>query len=132
VVDEPSKDSATAVKKFFSCYQKYQHKESLKDVGVSRMTVKEFCKDGDKDYDLFEYGKSLITKQAHTKLSWTMRRLHEWYYLACVCGLQFIKCRIPEAVFKSQTFDLNVELFELHTIYQLRILNITMTTVFCT
>jgi hypothetical protein len=46
-----------------------------------------------------------------------MRRLHEWYYLACVCGLQFIKGRIPEVVFKSQSFDLNIELFELHTIY---------------
>jgi hypothetical protein len=25
--------------------------------------------------------------------------------------------RIPEAVFKSRSFDLNIELFELHTIY---------------
>jgi hypothetical protein len=84
VVDEPNKDSMTAAKKFFSCYQKYQHKEPLKDLGVPGMTVKEFWEDNDKDYTLFEYGKTLITKQAHTKLSWTMRRLHEWYYLACV------------------------------------------------
>jgi hypothetical protein len=131
VVDEPSKDSATAVKKFFSCYKKYQHKEPLKDLGILGMAVDEFWQDGDKDYTLFEYGKPLLIKQAHTKLSWTMRRLHEWYYLACVCGLQFIECRIPEAVFKSQSFDLNVELFELHTIYQLKMLNITMMTVFC-
>jgi hypothetical protein len=61
-----------------------------------------------------------------------MRRLHEWYYLACVCGLQFIKGRIPEAVFKSQSFDLNIEMFELHTIYRLRMLDITMMTVMCT
>jgi hypothetical protein len=61
-----------------------------------------------------------------------MRRLHEWYYLACVCGLEFIEGCIPEAVFKSQTFDLNVELFELHTIYHFRMLDITMMTVFCT
>jgi hypothetical protein len=60
-----------------------------------------------------------------------MRRLHEWYYLVCVCGLQFIKGRIPEAVFKSQSFDLNIEMFELHTIYRLRMLNITMMTVMC-
>jgi hypothetical protein len=32
---------------------------------------------------------------------WLMRRLHEWYYLACVCGLQFIKGCIPEVIFKS-------------------------------
>jgi hypothetical protein len=60
-----------------------------------------------------------------------MRILHEWYHLACVCGLEFIEGCIPEVVFKSQTFDLNVKLFELHTIYRLRILNITMMTVFC-
>jgi hypothetical protein len=104
----------------------------LKDLGVPGMTVEEFWKDGDKDYTLFEYGKPLVTKQPHTKLPWTMRRLHEWYYVACVCGLQFIEGHIPEAVFKSQSFDLNVELFELHTIYQLKMLDITMMTVFCT
>jgi hypothetical protein len=68
VVDEPNKDSATVVKKFFSCYQKYQHKEPLKDLGVPGMTVEEFWEDSDKDYNEFEYGKPLITKQAHTKL----------------------------------------------------------------
>jgi hypothetical protein len=41
-VDEPSKDSVTAVKKFFSCYKKYQHKEPLKDLGVPGMTIEEF------------------------------------------------------------------------------------------
>jgi hypothetical protein len=61
-----------------------------------------------------------------------MRRLHEWYYLACVCGLQFIEGRIPEVVFKSHSFDLNVELFKLHTIYRLRMLDISMITIFCT
>jgi hypothetical protein len=50
----------------------------------------------------------LVTKQAHTKLSWPMRRLHEWYYLACVCDLQFIEGRVFEAVFKSQSSDINV------------------------
>jgi hypothetical protein len=80
---------------------------------------------------LFEYGKVIVTKQAHTKLSWTMRRLHEWYYPTCVCGLQFIKCHIPEAVFKSQNIDPIVKLFKLHTVYQLRMLNITMMIAFC-
>jgi hypothetical protein len=42
VVDEPSKDNATAVLKFFSCHKKYQHQEPLKDLGISCMTVEEF------------------------------------------------------------------------------------------
>jgi hypothetical protein len=63
---------------------------------------------------------------------WPLRRLHEWYYLAYVCDLQFIEGCIPEAGFKSRSFDLNIELFELHTIYRLRMLDITMMTVFCT
>jgi hypothetical protein len=61
-----------------------------------------------------------------------MTRLHEWYYDACVYGLQFIKSCIPEAVSKNQCFDLNVKLFELHTIYRLRMLDITIMKVFCT
>jgi hypothetical protein len=77
----------TAVKKIFSCYRKYQHKEPLNDIGVLGMTVEEFWEDDGKDYNLFEYGKPLVTKQAHTKLSWAIRRLHEWYYLACLCDL---------------------------------------------
>jgi hypothetical protein len=81
------------------------------------ITVEKFWKDGDKDYNEFEYEKTLVTKQAHTKLVWPMRRLHERYYLTCMCVLQFIEGRVPEAIFKSQNFDLNVELFELHTIY---------------
>jgi hypothetical protein len=63
---------------------------------------------------------------------WPLRRLHECYYLAYAYGLQLIKGRILEAVFKSRRFDLNIELFELYTIYQLRMLDITMMTVFCT
>jgi hypothetical protein len=131
VVDEPNKDMTTAVSKFFSSHKKYQHKEPLKDLCIPGMTVEEFWEDGDKDYNEFEYGKSLVTKQAHAKLLWPMMRLHEWYYLACVCGLQFIEGRVPEAVFKSRSFDLNIKLFELHTIYQLRMIDITMMIVFC-
>jgi hypothetical protein len=87
VVDELSNDFVTAVSKNFSCNKKYQHKEPLKDLGIPGMTIEEFWKDGAKDHNEFEYGKPLVTKQAHTKLSWPMRRLHEWYYLTCVCGL---------------------------------------------
>jgi hypothetical protein len=42
VVDEPIKDSATAMSYFFSCYKKYQHKEPLKDLGIPSMTIEEF------------------------------------------------------------------------------------------
>jgi hypothetical protein len=87
VVNESNKDSVTAMKNFFSCFQKYQHKEPLKDLGVPGMTVEEFWEDNDKDYNEFEYGKPLVTKQVHAQLPWTMRRLDEWYYLPCVCGL---------------------------------------------
>jgi hypothetical protein len=101
-----------------SIYSRYDHRGILEN--------------GDKDHNEFEYGKPLVTKQAHTKLSWPMRRLHEWYYLACVWGLQFIEGRVPKKVFKSQRFNLNIELFKLHTIYRLRILDVTMMTVFYT
>jgi hypothetical protein len=57
---------------------------------IPSMTVEEFWEYGDKDYNEFEYGKPF------------------GYYLTCVCGLQFIEGHIPEAVFKSQSFDLNI------------------------
>jgi hypothetical protein len=57
---------------------------------------------------------------------WPLRTLHKWYYLACVCGWQIIEGRIPEAVYKSRSFDINIEMFEPHTIYRLRMLDITM------
>jgi hypothetical protein len=41
-VDEPSKDNMTIVLKFFSCHKKYQHQESLKDLGIPGITVEEF------------------------------------------------------------------------------------------
>jgi hypothetical protein len=45
-----------------------------------------------------EYGKTLVTKQAHTKLSWPMRRLHKWYYLVCVC----VTCNLSIVLFLKQ------------------------------
>jgi hypothetical protein len=132
VVDEPSKDMATALSKLFSSHKKYQHKEPLNDLGIPGMAIEEFLKDGDKDYNEFEYENPLVTKQAHAKLLWLMRRLDESYYLAYVCGMQFIEGCVPEVIFKSQSFDLNIKLFELHTICRLRMLDITMMTVFCT
>jgi hypothetical protein len=104
----------------------------LKDLGIPGITIEEFWENGDKDYNEFEYRKPLVTKQVHAKLMCPLKRLHEWYYLSCVCGLQFIEGCIPEVVFKSQSFDLNIKLFGLYTIYRLRMLDITMMIVFCT
>jgi hypothetical protein len=42
VVDEPSKDNATAASKVFSCHNKYQHQEPLKDLGIPGMIIEEF------------------------------------------------------------------------------------------
>jgi hypothetical protein len=85
VVDEPSKDNATAMLKYFSCHKEYQHQEQLKDIGIPGMTVEEFWEDDDKDYNEFEYGKPLVTKQVHAKLMWPLRRLHECLVLSCMC-----------------------------------------------
>jgi hypothetical protein len=104
----------------------------LKDLVFPGMTIEDFWEDGDKDRNEFEYEISLVTKQVHVKFMWPMWRLHELYYLACVRGLQFIEGRIYEEVFKSRSFDLNIEMFELHTIYRLGMLNIAMMTVMCT
>jgi hypothetical protein len=60
VVDEPSKYSTTAMSKIFSCYKKYQHKESVNDLGIPGMTVEEFWEDSDKDYNEFEYENHLL------------------------------------------------------------------------
>jgi hypothetical protein len=62
VIDEPSKDNATVVLKFFSCHKKYQHQELLKDIGIGGMTIEKFWEDGNIDYNEFEYGKPLVTK----------------------------------------------------------------------
>jgi hypothetical protein len=104
----------------------------LKDLGIPSMTIDEFWEDGDKDRNEFEYVNPLVTKQVHAKFMLPMRRLHEWSYIACVCGLQFIEGCIHEEVLKSQSFDLNIELFKLHTIYRLIMLDITMMTAMCT
>jgi hypothetical protein len=58
-----------------------------------------------------------------------MQKLHEWYYLACVYELNFIEVKIPGDIFNTSSFDLNIELVELHTIYRLQMLDITMMTV---
>jgi hypothetical protein len=48
------------------------------------------------------------------------------YYLACVYELNFIEAKILGDIFKTSDFDLHVKIVELHTIYHLRMLDITM------
>jgi hypothetical protein len=48
-----------------------------------------------------------------------------------VSGLNFIEAKIPGDIFNTSSFELNVELAELHTIYPLQILDITMMIVWC-
>jgi hypothetical protein len=111
--------------------QKFKHKEPLVDLSTPGLTVQEFWQHDDRDYKLFEYGKTLVPKQVHAKLSWPMKKFHEWYYFACVYGLNFIEACILGDIFKTSDFEVNVKLYELHTIYHLRMLDITMMTVFC-
>jgi hypothetical protein len=72
IVDEPSKDPRTVVEKFYDGLKNYKTKKLLKDLALEGMTVEEFWQHGDKDYREFEYGKPLILKHVHLKLSWIM------------------------------------------------------------
>jgi hypothetical protein len=55
-----------------------------------------------------------------------MKKLQEWYYLACFYGVNFIEACIPGDIFKNLDFDLHIKLHQLHTIYHLKMLDITM------
>jgi hypothetical protein len=103
----------------------------LEDLALVGMSVKEFWQHDDKDIREFEYGKPLVPKHVHRKLPWIMQKLHKWYYLVCVYGLNFIEAKIPGDIFNTSSFELNVKLAELHTIYHLQILDITMMTIWC-
>jgi hypothetical protein len=130
-VDEPSKDPKTIVEKFYDDLKNYKTKKPLEDSAVEGMIVKEFLEYGGKDYREFQYGKPLVPKDVHLKLLWIMKKFHEWYYLACVYGLNFVEAKIPRDIFNTLNFDLNVKNAKLHTIYRLQMLNITMMTVWC-
>jgi hypothetical protein len=43
-----------------------------------------------------------------------MQKLHEWYYLACVYGWNFIEAKISGDIFNTSSFDLNDVLVKLH------------------
>jgi hypothetical protein len=114
-VDEPNTKLSSIVGNFFGNLQKYQHNELLQDLVVPVMSIKEFWQHDDKDYIEFEYRKSLVPKQVHVKLPFIMMRFHEWYYLTCIYGLNFIEAKILGDIFKTSDFDLHVQLAELHT-----------------
>jgi hypothetical protein len=60
-----------------------------------------------------------------------MQKFHEWYYLLRVYGLNFIKAKIRRDIFNTSDFVLHVKLAEMHTIFHLKMLNITMMIVWC-
>jgi hypothetical protein len=130
-VDETSKDPKTVLYKFYNGLKNYKTKKPLEALSLVVMSVEEFWQHGDKDIWEFEYEKPLVLKYVHLKLMWIMQKLHEWYYLACVYGLNFIEAKIAGDIFNTSSFDLNVDLAELHTIYRLQMLYITMITIWC-
>jgi hypothetical protein len=130
-VDQPSKDPKTVVKKYYDDLKNYKTKKPLEDLVVEGMTVEEFWQHGNKDYRKFEYEKPLVPKHVHLKFPWIMQKFHEWYFLGCVYGLNFVEAKISRNIFNTLDFDLNVELAELYTIYCLQMVDITMMTVWC-
>jgi hypothetical protein len=128
-LNEPSKDHNIILEKFNDGLKNYKTKKPLEDLALVGMTVEEFWQHGDEDIREFEYRKLFVPKHVHLKLSWIMQKLHEWYYLACVYGLNFIEAKIPGDIFNTLDFDLNIEFAELHTIYRLQMFKITMMTV---
>jgi hypothetical protein len=131
ITDDPSKDPKTVVEKFYNGLKNYKTNKPLEDLALEGMTVEEFWQYADKDYREFENGKPLVPKHVHLKFLWIMQKLHEWYFLACAYGLNFIEAKIPGDIFNTLDSDLNVKPAKLHTIYRLEMLDITMITVWC-
>jgi hypothetical protein len=55
--------------KFYDGLKNYKTKKLLKDLALIGMSVKEFWQHDDKDIHEFEYGKLLVPKHVHRKLS---------------------------------------------------------------
>jgi hypothetical protein len=73
----------------------------------------------------------LVPKHVHLMFLWILQKFYEWYFLACVYGLNFVEATILGDILNTLDFDLNVKLAELHTIFHLQMLDITMMTVWC-
>jgi hypothetical protein len=115
-MDKTSKDPKIILDKFYDGLKNYKTNKPLEGLALVGMSVEEFWQHGDKDIWEFEYGKPLVPKHVHIKLPWIMQKLYQWYYLACVYGLNFIEAKIVGDIFNTLSFDLNVKLAELHTI----------------
>jgi hypothetical protein len=130
-VDKPNIDPKTVVAKNFGGHKNYKHKKLLEDLVVPGMTIKEFWQHDNKDYTKFEYEKLLVPKYVHVNFPFIIQKFHWCYYLAYVYGLNFIEAKIPRDIFNTSDFNLHVELAELHTVFHLKMLDITMMTVWC-
>jgi hypothetical protein len=69
IVDKPNTDPKDVVEKFCAGLKNYKHKKLLEDLAVLGTIVKEFLQHDNKNYMEFEYGKLLIPKHVHLKLS---------------------------------------------------------------
>jgi hypothetical protein len=58
--------------KFYNGLKNYKTKKPLEDLALVGMSVEEFWQRGDKDILEFEYGKKLVPKHVHLRLSWSM------------------------------------------------------------
>jgi hypothetical protein len=92
-MDKTNKDPKIVLDKFYDGLKNYKTEKLLDDLALVGMSVNFFWQHHDKDIQQFEYGKSLVPKHVHRKLPWIMQKLHEWYYLACVDGLNFIEAK---------------------------------------
>jgi uncharacterized radical SAM superfamily protein len=68
-MDETNKDPKIVLDKFYDGLKNYKTKKPLEDLALVGMSAEEFWQHGDKDIWEFEYGKSLVPKHVHLKLS---------------------------------------------------------------
>jgi hypothetical protein len=95
-VDEPSKNPNTVVERSYDGLKKYKIKKLLEDLALEAMTVEEFWQHGDKDYREFEYGKPLVPKHVHLKLSWSMKNSMSGIFLHVSMGWILLKIKFFE------------------------------------
>ena len=133
--------------RFFSSLQKPKEKETTEkekdpitasqqmakdaDVALS-VTVKEFWEFSDYLQPNYHYGRPLVSRATFKKLSPNMQKWHEWYFLACQYNITHITARVPAEVFNTTTdFELPVPIEEFHIIFNLKMMDVTMMTVWC-
>jgi hypothetical protein len=100
-----SKDHKTVFDKFYDCLKNYKTKKPLENLALVGMSVKEFWQHDNKDIQEFEYGKPLVPKYVHRKLSWIMQKIYKWYYLACVYGSILLKVKFLKTFLVLQALN---------------------------